>query len=70
MPMSAALQGFARWFGPGVAVTSSATPSSAVLVLTQAKEGVAVNTTDAPATGHAAGRVLRLAPYQVLWFPI
>lgn len=70
MPMSALLQGFARWFNPGTRLTATAPPSAPVLVLTQPKEGVAVNTTDAPATAHAAGRALHLAPYQVLWFPI
>ena len=68
MPMSALLQGFARWFGPGTPLISTASPSSPVLVLEQPKEGVAVNTADTPATAHAAGRVLRLAPYQVVWF--
>ena len=70
MPMAALLQGFARWFGPGTPLINTATPSSSVLVLEQRAQGVAVNTTDAPATVHAAGRVLRLAPYQVLWFPV
>ena len=70
MPMSALLQGFARWFGPGTPLIAAATPSPSVLVLAQPEEGVAVNTTDNPATVHAAGRVLQLAPYQVLWFRI
>jgi hypothetical protein len=68
LPPLTLLQGFARWFPPGVPLVPLQAGDPRVLVLAQAAQGVAVNTTAGTVTTTLDGRGVTLGPYAVSWF--
>jgi hypothetical protein len=68
MPVLGLLQGFARWFPPGTPLVPVTSGSPKVVVLAQAREVLAVNTTAAVLHVTVDSQSLALAPYEIRWF--